>query len=121
MRPRTTGNRQQSPRQQELGNDSGLMHVSAALGTPTIGMFGAGEPHIYGPWGEPCITICTPKSREELLALPPDGTNDPSLMKSLSVERVVEAANALLARTALAPRDESALATTANAVRGQVS
>ncbi len=83
-----------------VGNDSGLMHLSAALGIPTLGMFGPGYPSVYGPWGERCTTICTPETRAQLLALPPDGTNDPSLMKSLSVERVVEAAKALLERTA---------------------
>ncbi|MGB9153945.1 MAG: glycosyltransferase family 9 protein [Alphaproteobacteria bacterium] len=79
-----------------VGNDSGLMHLSAALGTPTLGMFGPGFPDVYGPWGKNCATICTPESRDELLSrLPKEG----SLMESLSVERVVEAAKVLLART----------------------
>jgi ADP-heptose:LPS heptosyltransferase len=33
-----------------LGNDSGLMHVSAAAGTPTIGLFGPSNEKIYGPY-----------------------------------------------------------------------
>ena len=34
-----------------VGNDSGLMHVSAALGRPTLGLFGPTEWWLYGPWG----------------------------------------------------------------------
>jgi ADP-heptose:LPS heptosyltransferase len=35
-----------------LGNDSGLMHLSAALDTPTIGLFGPSNEKIYGPWSD---------------------------------------------------------------------
>lgn len=82
-----------------VGNDSGLMHLSAALGTPTLGMFGPGFPEIYGPWGKNCAYICTPESREELLLRLPKEGKPQSLMGSLSVERVVDAAKILLART----------------------
>jgi heptosyltransferase-2 len=30
-------------------NDSGLMHISAATGTPTIGIFGPTDPRLWGP------------------------------------------------------------------------
>lgn len=33
-----------------LGNDSGLMHMSAAVGTPTLALFGPSNEKIYGPW-----------------------------------------------------------------------
>jgi heptosyltransferase-2 len=32
-----------------LTNDSGLMHVAAAIGTPTIGLFGPTSPRLWGP------------------------------------------------------------------------
>jgi heptosyltransferase-2 len=32
-----------------LTNDSGLMHVAAALGTPTVGLFGPTDPQLWGP------------------------------------------------------------------------
>lgn len=32
-----------------VSNDSGLMHVSAAIGTPTIGIFGPTDPRLWGP------------------------------------------------------------------------
>ncbi len=33
-----------------LGNDSGLMHLSAAVGTPALALFGPSNEKIYGPW-----------------------------------------------------------------------
>lgn len=33
-----------------LANDSGLMHMSSALKTPTIALFGPSNEKIYGPW-----------------------------------------------------------------------
>lgn len=35
-----------------LGNDSGLMHLSAAVRTPTIALFGPSNENIYGPWSD---------------------------------------------------------------------
>jgi len=32
-----------------VSNDSGLMHISAAIGTPTIGIFGPTDPQLWGP------------------------------------------------------------------------
>lgn len=32
-----------------VANDSGLMHVSAAIGTPTIGIFGPTDPRLWAP------------------------------------------------------------------------
>jgi len=33
-----------------IGNDSGLGHLAAAVGTPTLTLFGPGEPQRYRPW-----------------------------------------------------------------------
>ena len=83
-----------------VGNDSGLMHVAAAMGTPTLGLFGPGYEEIYGPWGDHCAFIRTPESREELLArLPSLAARGPNLMGGLSVEAVYEAVDKLLKRT----------------------
>lgn len=35
-----------------VGNDSGLGHLASAVGTPTITIFGVGEPERYRPWGK---------------------------------------------------------------------
>jgi len=34
-----------------VGNDSGPMHVAAALGTPVVGIFGSSDPRRWHPWG----------------------------------------------------------------------
>jgi len=84
-----------------VGNDSGLMHMAAALDVPTLGLFGPGFPEIYRPWGERCAYITTPESRAELLARAPAiVTPTSTLMGSLSIERVIDAAKTLLVRTA---------------------
>lgn len=80
-----------------IGNDSGLMHMAAALGTPTLGLFGPGFPNIYGPWGKRCAYVTTPETREELLAKAKNQTPPPdTLMRTLSVEKVKNAAENLL-------------------------
>ena len=36
-----------------VSNDAGPMHVGPAVGTPTLGIFGPGEPEIWFPYGKP--------------------------------------------------------------------
>jgi ADP-heptose:LPS heptosyltransferase len=80
-----------------VGNDSGLMHLSAALGTPTLGLFGPGFPLVYGPWGDKCAFVTTPETRDTLLAKQA-ASPQATLMETLSVESAVAAAIILLAR-----------------------
>lgn len=40
-----------------IGNDSGPMHLAAAVGTQTIGLYGPGDPTRFGPAGVQCQTI----------------------------------------------------------------
>ena len=40
-----------------VGNDSGPMHLAAAVGTQTIGLYGPGDPTRFGPIGVQCQTI----------------------------------------------------------------
>ncbi len=35
-----------------IANDSGPMHISTAVGTPVLGLFGPTSPHMQGPFGE---------------------------------------------------------------------
>lgn len=35
-----------------VGNESGPMHVSSATATPTLALFGPGQPEIFSPYGE---------------------------------------------------------------------
>lgn len=40
-----------------IGNDSGLMHLAAALGLPTVGIFGSSNPDWTAPLGEKTRTV----------------------------------------------------------------
>ena len=49
-----------------IGNDSGLMHLSAASGINTIGLFGPTRDDWYRPYGKNCHVIRTKESFNEL-------------------------------------------------------
>ena len=34
-----------------LGPDSGPLHLAAAVGTPTVSLYGPADPVEFGPWG----------------------------------------------------------------------
>jgi ADP-heptose:LPS heptosyltransferase len=41
-----------------VGNDSGISHLAAALGLPTLTIFGPTEPRIWSPRGENTFAVC---------------------------------------------------------------
>lgn len=85
-----------------LGNDSGLMHMAAAAGIPTLGLFGPSPEWRYRPWGPRTAVARTPESYEELVGAPDfDHRKQDSLMLGLTVEMVVGAAERLWAQAAL--------------------
>lgn len=43
-----------------VGNDSGLGHIASAVGTPTLTLFGPGQPERYHPWGEIARWLTSP-------------------------------------------------------------
>ncbi|MEW6162422.1 MAG: lipopolysaccharide heptosyltransferase I [Nitrospirota bacterium] len=68
-----------------VSNDSGPMHIAAALGIPVFAIFGPTDPMRTGPYGKGHIIIrevltCSPCFRKKC--------NDLKCMKSLSVEKV---------------------------------
>ncbi|HHQ42442.1 MAG TPA: glycosyltransferase family 9 protein [Chromatiales bacterium] len=44
-----------------VGNDSGLGHMAAAVATPTVTVFGPGEPGRYRPWGPAAEVVVAPE------------------------------------------------------------
>ncbi len=74
-----------------IGNDSGLMHLAAAAGAPTLGLFGPTPSDEYGPAG--------PKARAVLA----DGPPGQGAMEDLPLARVLEAAKALISQAAQVP------------------
>jgi heptosyltransferase-3 len=82
-----------------IGNDSGLMHMAAASGIPTLGLFGPSREDIYGPWGTRTATVRTRESLAEIVGRPGyDYRNADNHMGSLTVDMVVAAAERLWQR-----------------------
>ncbi len=69
-----------------VGNDSGLMHLSAATGIATLGLFGPSRASEYAPVGRRAGFVSAP------------GPEGEAPMSGLGVEAVADAALALLAR-----------------------
>ncbi|NNM56946.1 glycosyltransferase family 9 protein, partial [Acidocella sp.] len=67
-----------------IGNDSGLMHLAAAAGAPTLGLFGRSRADEYAPAG----------LRTEVAVAPGPAGGAP--MEGLTVEAVAAAARRLL-------------------------
>lgn len=40
-----------------VGNDSGPMHIAAAMGTPVVGLFGPTDPRVWGPPGHGHVMV----------------------------------------------------------------
>ena len=90
-----------------VGNDGGPMHISAAVGTPTVGIFGPGEEQIWFPYAEsfghralredvvchPChLNVCTRPGESYM-----------ECMKKLTPERVLDAVLKALDRSPIRP------------------
>ncbi|MGJ3258292.1 MAG: glycosyltransferase family 9 protein [Rhodospirillales bacterium] len=81
-----------------VGNDSGLMHLAAASGIPTLGLFGPSPAEQYAPWGPLCDHVQSAKGFDEIFPDDFDHRNTDTLMDSLSVDQAEDAANKLWAR-----------------------
>jgi heptosyltransferase-3 len=80
-----------------IGNDSGLMHMAAATGIPTLGLFGPSRTEHYAPWGDKGAFVRTRESYDELVGAPGyDHRTTGTLMDGLSVDAVERAATQLL-------------------------
>ena len=80
-----------------ITNDSGPMHVSCALGVPTVAIFGSTDPDLTGPLGEHVRVIikkvdCSPCFEREYLY------NDFRCLTSIKPEEVLRQAESLLAK-----------------------
>jgi ADP-heptose:LPS heptosyltransferase len=82
-----------------IGNDSGTMHLAAAAGAPTLGLFGPSDERLYGPWGPHVRVARGPRSYEQIRAADPSFGQALCHMMDLTVDTVAEAATSLLAET----------------------
>jgi len=81
-----------------VGNDTGLMHMAAAVGTPTLGLFGPSQAQHYAPWGPRNAVARTAIPRQELFGPGFDHRTTDTMMDSLSVEAAEAAAVGLWQR-----------------------
>ncbi len=82
-----------------IGNDSGAMHLAAAAGAPTLGLFGPSDERLYGPWGLDGRAVRGPRDLDAIRRGDPELNQAVCHMFDLSVEVVGEAAAALLKDT----------------------
>jgi heptosyltransferase-3 len=81
-----------------IGNDSGLMHLAAAAGAPTIGLFGPTDAATYGPTGRRAAAVVA------------------ASMDAITVDRVVAAAQILLDQAPIAASSSASVAETSRRV-----
>ena len=86
-----------------ISNDSGLMHVAAALNVPTLGIFGPTNPERTAPLGPKCRYLYRPPSCAPCLTYPFDSTSSRiqcetgfHCLSSISVEEVYRMAVEML-------------------------
>ena len=78
-----------------ITNDSGPMHIAAALGTPVVALFGPTDPKLTGPYGRGHVVIrknldCSPCLRR------PCTEGKPLCMETITAEEVEKAVRATL-------------------------
>jgi heptosyltransferase-2 len=100
-----------------VSNDSGLLHVAAALGTPSIGIFGPTSPWHWAPLNPLAATLqtaskldCRPCHRPQCRLV------HHRCMRDIAPEAVLEATRRALAGVASAASAASAADVPANAV-----
>ena len=80
-----------------VANDSGLMHLAAAAGAPTLGLFGPSRETHYAPRGPRTAWVRSNDTASALLSRSGEVAGAPgALMGGLSVETVYEGAVSLL-------------------------
>jgi heptosyltransferase-3 len=88
-----------------VGVDSAPMHIAAAMGTPTVALFGPSDENEWGPWQVPHRVVastafpCRPCRNDGC-----GGGKVSECLTMLPLERVGAAIDALLAETTAAPR-----------------
>jgi heptosyltransferase-2 len=85
-----------------ISNDSGLMHIAAAIGTPTMGIFGPTSPYLWAPLNGLAATVLT---KTFLPCQPCQRTictmNDHRCMRDIAASDVVDIAQQVLAQSSV--------------------
>ena len=85
-------------------NDSGIMHLGAALGVPLVAIFGPQSPVKFGPWGKSCRVVysefpCSPCKQKFFTECKPSPRGKPECVESIAVQRVMDEIGTIIART----------------------
>lgn len=78
-----------------VGNDSGAMHIAAAVGTPVIGLFGPSDPREWGPTGAQVVAIYKGLDCRACFH-PTCRRGEENCMNLISLEEVLDAAGPFL-------------------------
>ncbi len=76
-----------------VGNDSGIMHLAAAAGTPLVALFGPQSPIKFRPWSKKAKVIykslkCSPCRQKFFSECTPSPRQRPECMEAISVDEV---------------------------------
>ena len=85
-----------------VGNDSGIMHLAAASGVPTVAVFGPTSPVRFGPWGVNTRVVyskcdCSPCKQRLFTECTPTPEGRARCLDDISVAMVLEPLSQLLA------------------------
>jgi heptosyltransferase-2/heptosyltransferase-3 len=82
-----------------LGADNGALHLSVAVGTPTVHLYGPADPALYGPWGDPARhrVVRAGLRCDRCGDLSPGRPRGAACMLAIGVADVLDAARPLLA------------------------
>jgi heptosyltransferase-3 len=75
-----------------IGNDTGLMHIAAATGVPTLGLFGPSPVSQYAPWARHTAVVRSEEPLETMFGPGFDHRTTGTLMDGLSVDAAETAA-----------------------------
>jgi heptosyltransferase-2 len=80
-------------------NDSGIMHLGAALQRPLVALFGPQSPLKFGPWGQRSAVVykrlpCSPCRQKFWQECTPSARGKPACMESIDVSDVIAAITA---------------------------
>ena len=85
-----------------ISNDSGLMHIAAAIGTPTMGIFGPTSPYLWAPLNGLAATVV--QTRSQLSCQPCQRTvctmNEHRCMRDIPASDMVETVQRVLSEAA---------------------
>lgn len=76
-----------------VGNDSGVMHLAAAVGLPLVALFGPTSPQRFGPWGDKVKVLysrfhCSPCRNKFFTECEPSDRGRPECLETISVDEV---------------------------------